>query len=147
MPPDLLCVVKHLRCRLDILVRLRFDGQECPSYANLCLVYSLPRNRACIRRQQKHFRSTASAGTDHSLAKPELHLTRLKVGDADDQSADKIFRLVGRLDSSEDVASFPAAQRQSQLQQLVGTGHMIRLNDPRDTQVDFYEIIDGAFGG
>ena len=24
-----------LRCRLDILVRLRFDGQECPSYAKI----------------------------------------------------------------------------------------------------------------
>ncbi len=24
--------LQTLRCRLDILVRLRFDGQECPSY-------------------------------------------------------------------------------------------------------------------
>ena len=110
MPPDLLYVVKHLRCRLDILVRLRFDGKECPSYANLCLMHSLPRNRACIRRQQKHFRSTAAAGTDHALAETELHLTWLEISNADDQSADKIFRLVGRLDSGEDVASFPATQ-------------------------------------
>ena len=50
-------------------------------------------------------RRPGAGGGDHAFAQAELHLPRRQVGDADDQPADEVLRLVGFLDAGEDVAS------------------------------------------
>jgi hypothetical protein len=51
------------------------------------LMHSLAWLGAAIWCQQIHFGSTLTRGSHHSLAEPKLHLSRLQIGNDDDQSA------------------------------------------------------------
>ena len=115
-------------------------GRESPVLSNS--VNSMSWLGTAVGAEQKDFFAASSRCQDHPFADAEFHLARGKVGTQDDQSANKIFRLVGAFDTGEDVASPFAAQAERELQQLVGSGDFSGSHDSGDTQVDFDEVVN-----
>ena len=100
-----------------------------------------------IGSEQIDFAATAAGGDDHAIACAELHFPRRKIGHADDQPADELFRLVDALDAGEDRAALFAAEAERELEQLLSTGHVFGLDDPHDAQIDLGEIVEAdGFG-
>ena len=88
-----------------------------------------------------------AGGGDHAFADAEFHFPRGEVGDADDESADEIFGLVGFFDAGEDVFRRVAAEAERELEQLLGVGDVFGGDDAGDAEVDLGEVVDRALGG
>jgi hypothetical protein len=107
-------------------------------------MHALPGFGAGINREQKDFGTTSTRCGDHPFAESEFHLTRLEVGDNDDQTALEFLRRVGSLDPRKNRASDLSAETHGQLDKLFGFGNLFGFYHPRYPQIDFDKVVDSA---
>ena len=110
-------------------------------------MHALPGLGAAVRIEQINLLTAHSGCQYHSFADSELHFSRREIGAQDHQPADKVFRLVGTLDSRENVTRSLASHAERQLQQLVRSDDGVRGQNPSDTKIDLREIVDRAMLG
>ena len=64
--------------------------------------------------------TVSSSSADHCFGHAELHLARLEVGNADDQTSDQLFRVgIRGFNSSEHLTVVVSTQVERQLEQLL----------------------------
>ena len=106
------------------------------------LMHALPRLRAAVGAEQKDLRAAGASRHDHALARAKSHLPRRQVRHAHHQPADERRRVVGALDAGKHRAPLVTAQRQRQLDQLLGLGHLFGRHHAGHPQVDLGEVVD-----
>ena len=88
-----------------------------------------------------------AGGKYHAFADAKLHFSWSQVRDHHRVFADQVGGFVGAGDAAENVACFCFAHVQRQPQQLGRTFHRFAIDDERDAQVDFGEVVNRDAGG
>jgi hypothetical protein len=110
-------------------------------------VDTLTRLGATIWTKQKDFLATRSRCDNHAFTCSKFHFARGKVGDANHKSPDQLFRVVGRLDSSENGTLLFATEAKGELEQFTSVRNFLCIQYAGNPQIDFCKVIDGDFSG